>query len=496
MGKYRDHGHALSGVGFKIFLLILALGVPAAPAAADDFAAGQKFTVCKTWNFSSMATANGINDYGQIAGSVVNTATGAAGSQVEGYVLFPDGTEKVFDVPLTGGGASETSANGIDNNGDVVGGFASGGGLGTGSAPTGGLSAFLGTISAAGFTLSKTWQFDSGGGANGVNDQGQVVGEFEGVSNHVRGTHGYVLFPPVPTGTRKTFDLRQFKVPGTGGTGSRPVQVNEAVTDANGINDHRRVVGDFLIATHTRRGKGTNGTAITDADRSGFVGTVSETGGFQPKQTWNFGGESTRANGINDAGKIVGDFFGKFKGVKGTHGYVLSGASRLNFDVESGSRGSSGIAPVTHANGINNCGQIVGTLFSENASGSESAFLGTIGPGSCTPGCVDALAHLKIAPGFLNFGKVPHGSPSNPQEVTITNLKGSFPLMVTMAAPGVSANYMVAGNNCPTTLLPGNSCTLMITFNPTGQGSAPGTLTINDNAVKNPQALKLSGQGT
>lgn len=51
-------------------------------------------------------------------------------------------------------------------------------------------------------------------------------------------------------------------------------------------------------------------------------------------------------------------------------------------------------------------------------------------------------------------------------------------------------------NNCGTSLAPGGSCTINVTFMPTTTGTLKGTLTVTDNSPGSPQIVALSGTGT
>jgi hypothetical protein len=101
---------------------------------------------------------------------------------------------------------------------------------------------------------------------------------------------------------------------------------------------------------------------------------------------------------------------------------------------------------------------------------------------------------LTIKPKKLNFGKVTSGTGSSPKNVSITNKKSKQPLPVLIFSPSISAGY-VAVNNCPASLPSGQKCGVSVTFKPTGIGSMPGTLSINDNALGSPQNVGLTGTG-
>ena len=100
-----------------------------------------------------------------------------------------------------------------------------------------------------------------------------------------------------------------------------------------------------------------------------------------------------------------------------------------------------------------------------------------------------ALATLSTT--SLSFGTQPVGSTSGPQSVTLTN-SASLPIIV--------GNVIVSGpfsatNTCTSTLAPGTTCTIKVTFTPTASGSQTGSLTITSNSQTSPQTVALSGSG-
>jgi hypothetical protein len=67
-------------------------------------------------------------------------------------------------------------------------------------------------------------------------------------------------------------------------------------------------------------------------------------------------------------------------------------------------------------------------------------------------------------------------------DVTISSISASAPFSQT--------------NNCPSTLPAAQSCQIQVTFQPTKNGQASGTLSVTDNAPDSPQTVALSGTGT
>jgi hypothetical protein len=95
------------------------------------------------------------------------------------------------------------------------------------------------------------------------------------------------------------------------------------------------------------------------------------------------------------------------------------------------------------------------------------------------------------SPNALNFGDVKTGTSSNPLTVTVTN-SGSANLTVSSvaAAPPFSQT-----NTCSSTVAPGTTCSVSVTFTPTVKGQASGTLTITDSSPTGTQNVTLSGTG-
>jgi hypothetical protein len=105
---------------------------------------------------------------------------------------------------------------------------------------------------------------------------------------------------------------------------------------------------------------------------------------------------------------------------------------------------------------------------------------------------------LKIHPASLNFGGVKVGSQKGPRNVIVSNPKGGkknpgIPVLM-QGVTGADDPFKVT-NGCTAPLPPGSSCNISVTFAPTVPGPFKATLTIIDNAERNPQTLTLSGQG-
>jgi hypothetical protein len=101
---------------------------------------------------------------------------------------------------------------------------------------------------------------------------------------------------------------------------------------------------------------------------------------------------------------------------------------------------------------------------------------------------------ISVAPNPLAFGSVVHGH-SSTKPLTITNT-GTAPLKVTgVARTGTGASKFTLDQTCTSApIAPGASCTIQVTFSPTGAGLLTPALAITSNAG-NP-TVSLSGTGT
>jgi len=99
---------------------------------------------------------------------------------------------------------------------------------------------------------------------------------------------------------------------------------------------------------------------------------------------------------------------------------------------------------------------------------------------------------VSLTPSSLNFAKQLLNTTSTAQTATLTNTGSTE---VTINSIGTSPPFGQT-NNCPSTLPVEKSCQIQVTFTPTKNGPASGTLSVNDNAPNSPQTVALSGTGT
>lgn len=101
---------------------------------------------------------------------------------------------------------------------------------------------------------------------------------------------------------------------------------------------------------------------------------------------------------------------------------------------------------------------------------------------------------VTLSPTSLTFGNVVVGATSVGKNVTVTNT-GTATLNITNIATSGDFGQATSTKPCGSTLAPGKSCKIKVTFTPTQVGARTGTLTITDNATGSPQTVSLSGTG-
>ena len=97
-----------------------------------------------------------------------------------------------------------------------------------------------------------------------------------------------------------------------------------------------------------------------------------------------------------------------------------------------------------------------------------------------------------LSPTSLAFPTQLVGTTSPAQPVTVTNY-GKMALSIISI---VTSGDFGQTHTCGSSLAPGASCTISVTFKPTQKGPRTGTLTIEDNAPGNQQAAPLNSTGT
>ena len=104
---------------------------------------------------------------------------------------------------------------------------------------------------------------------------------------------------------------------------------------------------------------------------------------------------------------------------------------------------------------------------------------------------VGGVSSLTFSPTTLTFGNINLGRKSAAKNVTVTN-NGSSP--ITFLSITSNGDYTET-DTCGTSIAVGGTCTLTVTFAPSGSGKRNGRVTFNDTDPSNLQTLTLSGVG-
>ena len=141
----------------------------------------------------------------------------------------------------------------------------------------------------------------------------------------------------------------------------------------------------------------------------------------------------------------------------------------------------------------------VAATFNASANGGTQmvSLSGTgIGPGSAGSGTGNPTSGVSLAPTSLSFATQPIATTSAAQTVTLTNGTGAALSIAGLAITGTNADeFAEIANNCNAFVAAGATCTIEVSFTPSGSGQRTATLNVTDNASNSPQSVSLAGTG-
>ncbi len=101
---------------------------------------------------------------------------------------------------------------------------------------------------------------------------------------------------------------------------------------------------------------------------------------------------------------------------------------------------------------------------------------------------------VTLNPRSLGFGTATVGAAATANKsITLSN---NNPVPLTINGVSSSNPAVFVTNECPPQLQPNAQCTISASFAPTRNGAIRGQIFISDNAVRSPQKVRLSGNGT
>jgi hypothetical protein len=107
-------------------------------------------------------------------------------------------------------------------------------------------------------------------------------------------------------------------------------------------------------------------------------------------------------------------------------------------------------------------------------------------------------AGFQLNPSALGFGAQLINTISQILSSTVTNAGSANLTFSSIANPSDPQFFFSGSGTCSISapVLPGNSCTIAVRFNPNSTGSKSASVTISDNAAGSPHSLALTGVGT
>jgi hypothetical protein len=140
----------------------------------------------------------------------------------------------------------------------------------------------------------------------------------------------------------------------------------------------------------------------------------------------------------------------------------------------------------------------ISVIFAPTTTGARSASIQITDSDSSSPqgvsltGTGTARPGVYLSPAVLQFGQQNDSSTSAPQIATLTN-GSNAPLNISYL--GIDTGGFAQTNNCGSSVAAGSTCTISVTFSPTGVGPIGGSIEIDDTATNSPQAINLLGTG-
>jgi hypothetical protein len=103
---------------------------------------------------------------------------------------------------------------------------------------------------------------------------------------------------------------------------------------------------------------------------------------------------------------------------------------------------------------------------------------------------------VNLSPPSLNFGTQPVGIASQSQVTALTNVLSTTLTISSISITGPNQSDFTQTNNCGSSLPPGGTCDVSVTFTPSAVGERTGAVSVADDAPGSPHIAPLSGVGT
>jgi hypothetical protein len=230
------------------------------------------------------------------------------------------------------------------------------------------------------------------------------------------------------------------------------------------------ILNKFLTTIPTPPAVTLNPTSLTFASQP--VNTASPS---QAVTLTNSGSAPLTINSIGITGTNAGDFAQTNTCPSGSTTLVAGASCTINVVFKPTATGS----------------RSAGIAITDNAAGSPQA-VALSGTGVSAPAVTLSPTSLTF-----NYQQVATTSPSQP--ITLTNSGSAALTISSIGITGTNGGDFADTTTCPvspSTLAAGGSCTINVTFTPTGSGTRTASVSVNDDAAGSPQAASLTGTGT
>ena len=450
----------------------------------------------------------------------VNAFQSAASASANAFVtkLNAAGNALVYSTYLSGSGGSGGSAITVDTSG----------------------SAYVAGNAGAGFPTVNAFQTAPGPNGSAFVTKFNASGSAPVYSTYLGGSGGDAASAIAVDSLSNAYV--------TGSTSSTDFPMANAFQTAPGTNGSAFVTkfnasGSALVySTYLGGNSSTHGLAIA-VDSSGSAYVTGETLAYDfptlnPIQTWNSPGNHAFVTKFSAAGNalVYSTYLGgrgedSAKGIavdSSANAYVTGNTGSINFPQVNPLQSCSGPpyyfdAFVTKVNTLgsafaystclggatqNNYGYGIALDSSGNAY--VTGFTGAtdfptvnpfqpalVGSGDVFVAKLSAAGPWAILSAGLSFPLLPVGTTSAPQTVILTNSGTADLLISSVAITGTNAgDFAASAGTCQgTTVTPGGTCSVNLTFTPSATGSRSASLVFTDNANSSPQSVVMMGSG-
>jgi uncharacterized repeat protein (TIGR01451 family) len=137
------------------------------------------------------------------------------------------------------------------------------------------------------------------------------------------------------------------------------------------------------------------------------------------------------------------------------------------------------------------------TVTVSNVTRASDAFALTTNSASFTGTPAAATPQVQLSTSSLNFGSVAVGASSASQLLTVSNVGTDALSVAAVSITGTNASDFVRDADACSgaSVAAGSSCTVSVSFRPSGRGVRSAMLRLSDNAADTPQSVALTGTG-